>query len=177
LPIRFSLNFIYWKIWGKTLNVKCYQVHPILCKDAWKCTRCFTSMVLTELVLPTYYHNSTIRQPHIHFLCEVSMMFEIEGITPVSCWIYLGKTPKRIENTKGVIRIHNIYTILVHCRSIWVICVWGLETREKARLCRAFSRVSCRIHIFTCFQIHTQNYFKYFYHRPVNVYLRFRIAG
>jgi hypothetical protein len=23
-----------------------------------------------------------------------------------------------------------------------------------------------------CFQIHTQNYFKYFYHRPVNVYLR-----
>jgi hypothetical protein len=41
------------------------------------------------------------------------------------------------------------YTILVHCRSIWVICVWGLETREKVRLCRAFSRVSCRIHIFT----------------------------
>ena len=33
-------------------------------------------------------------------------MFEIEGITPVSCWIYLGKTHKRIENTKGVIRIH-----------------------------------------------------------------------
>ena len=28
----------------------------------------------------------------------------------------------------------HIYTILVHCRSIWVICVWGLETREKARL-------------------------------------------
>ena len=28
-----------------------------------------------------------------------------------------------------------------------------------------------------CFQIHTQNYFKYFYHRPVNVYLRFKIAG
>jgi hypothetical protein len=27
------------------------------------------------------------------------------------------------------------------------------------------------------FQIHTQNYFKYFYHRPVNVYLRFKIAG
>jgi hypothetical protein len=22
-----------------------------------------------------------------------------------------------------------------------------------------------------------QNYFKYFYHRPVNVYLRFKIAG
>ena len=42
-----------------------------------------------------------------------------------------------------------IYTILVHCRSIWVICVWGLETREKARLRRAFSRVSRRIHIFT----------------------------
>jgi hypothetical protein len=30
-----------------------------------------------------------------------------------------------------------------------VICVWGLETREKARLRRAFSRVSRRIHIFT----------------------------
>ena len=43
----------------------------------------------------------------------------------------------------------NKYTILVHCRSIWVICVWGLETREKARLCRAFSRASRRIHIFT----------------------------
>ena len=28
-----------------------------------------------------------------------------------------------------------------------------------------------------CFQIHTQNYFKYFYHRPVNVYLRFKIVG
>jgi hypothetical protein len=28
-----------------------------------------------------------------------------------------------------------------------------------------------------CFQIHAQNYFKYFYHRPVNVYLRFKIAG
>jgi hypothetical protein len=27
------------------------------------------------------------------------------------------------------------------------------------------------------FQIQTQNYFKYFYHRPVNVYLRFKIAG
>jgi hypothetical protein len=27
-----------------------------------------------------------------------------------------------------------------------------------------------------CFRIHTQNYFKYFYHRPVNVYLRFKIA-
>jgi hypothetical protein len=26
-----------------------------------------------------------------------------------------------------------------------------------------------------CFQIHTQNYFKYFYNRPVNVYLRFII--
>jgi hypothetical protein len=26
-----------------------------------------------------------------------------------------------------------------------------------------------------CFQMHTQNYFKYFYHRPVNFYLRFRI--
>ena len=63
-------------------------------------------MILTELVLLTYYHNATIRQPHIHFLCEVSMMFEIEGITPVLCWIYLGKTHKRIENTKGVIKIH-----------------------------------------------------------------------
>jgi hypothetical protein len=30
------------------------------------------------------------------------------------------------------------YTILVHCRSIWVICVWGLETREKARLREPF---------------------------------------
>jgi hypothetical protein len=28
-----------------------------------------------------------------------------------------------------------------------------------------------------CFQIHTHNYFKYFYHRPVNVYLQFKIAG
>jgi hypothetical protein len=28
-----------------------------------------------------------------------------------------------------------------------------------------------------CFQIHTQNYFKYFYYRPVNFYLRFKIAG
>ena len=28
-----------------------------------------------------------------------------------------------------------------------------------------------------CFQIHAQHYFKYFYHRPVNVYLRFKIAG
>jgi hypothetical protein len=99
-------------------------------------------------------------------------------------------------------KLPQIYTILVHCRSIWVICVWGLETREKARLRRAFSRVSRRIHIFTymlrqflywsvinrtykcktghiggyCFQIHTQNYFKYFYHRPVNVYLRFKIV-
>jgi hypothetical protein len=45
------------------------------------------------------------------------------------------------------ILIANIYTILVHCRSIWVICVWGLETREKARLRRAFSRVSRRIHL------------------------------
>ena len=44
---------------------------------------------------------------------------------------------------------YNIYTILVHCRSIWVICLRGLETREKARLRRAFSRVSRRIHIFT----------------------------
>ena len=30
---------------------------------------------------------------------------------------------------------------------------------------------------FFCFQIHTQNYFKYFYHRPVNVYLRFKTTG
>jgi hypothetical protein len=45
--------------------------------------------------------------------------------------------------------IQDKYTILVHCRSIWVICVWGLETWEKARLRRAFSRVSRRIHIFT----------------------------
>jgi hypothetical protein len=37
--------------------------------------------------------------------------------------------------------IQDKYTILVHCRSIWVICVWGLETWEKARLRRAFSRV------------------------------------
>ena len=29
------------------------------------------------------------------------------------------------------------------------ICVWGLETGEKARLRRAFSHVSHRIHIFT----------------------------
>ena len=43
----------------------------------------------------------------------------------------------------------HIYTILVHCRSKWVICVWGLETREKARFRRTFSRVSRRIHIFT----------------------------
>ena len=27
-----------------------------------------------------------------------------------------------------------------------------------------------------CFQIHTQNYFKYFYRRPVNVYLRYKIV-
>ena len=28
-----------------------------------------------------------------------------------------------------------------------------------------------------CFQIHTQNYFKYMYNRPVNIYLRFKISG
>ena len=47
-------------------------------------------------------------------------------------------------NTFG--HILYVYTILVHCRSILVICVWGLETREKARLCRTVSR---QIHIFT----------------------------
>jgi hypothetical protein len=41
-------------------------------------------------------------------------------------------------------RLSRTYTILVHSRSIWVICVWGLETREKARLGRTFSRVSRR---------------------------------
>jgi hypothetical protein len=30
----------------------------------------------------------------------------------------------------------------------------------------------CTAHRGYCFQIHTQNYFKYFYHRPVNVYLK-----
>ena len=54
-----------------------------------------------------------------------------------------------INLTSNIILLASKYTILVHCRSIWVICVWGLETWEKARLRRAFSLVSRRIHIFT----------------------------
>ena len=56
---------------------------------------------------------------------------------------------KRIISFLILQYLHQTYTILVHCRSIWVICVWGLETREKARPRRAFFRVSRRIHIFT----------------------------
>ena len=62
------------------------------------------------------------------------------------CWIIIFLQNFVYDYT---VKMASIYTILVHCRSIWVICVRGLETREKARLRRAFSRVSRRIHIFT----------------------------
>ena len=40
---------------------------------------------------------------------------------------------------------------------------WSVINRTYSKLIGA--------HRGYCFQIHTQNYFKYFYHRPVNVYL------